>query len=37
MAGMDGGDSFREMSENLKVDSRAEKIQEYGGKQIALW
>lgn len=34
MAGMEGGDSFREMSESLKVDSRAEKIQEYGSSKL---
>ncbi len=31
---VDGGDSFREMSESLKVESRTEKIQEYGDSRL---
>ncbi|MBU1051124.1 MAG: DNA primase [Nanoarchaeota archaeon] len=33
MVGMDEG-SFKEMSDSLKVESRAEKIQEYGGSRL---
>jgi len=34
MGSMDAGGSFKEMSEGLKIDSRAEKIQEYGYEKL---
>ena len=34
MSSMDEGGSFREMSESLKTESRAEKIQEYGESKL---
>jgi len=34
MGKMDGGDSFREMSDSLKEDTRVAKIQEYGASKL---
>jgi DNA primase len=34
MGAMEEGGSFREISESLKIDSRAEKIQEYGEEKL---